>query len=154
GAWVRQSLAEAFDYLHRAAAAGSSKAQTQLMLLGEDPELVALARAGQGGDDIWRRLAATIRPATWTESSERRSVSEAPRIRVAERFISPEICDWRIGKARGRMKPGLMYNGKEAVQLASRNCSDFVFDIVSADVVVTLVRLRVAATTRLPVEVQ
>lgn len=152
GAWIPQSFSDAFAFLSRAAGAGSRNARTQLLLLCEDEALATRARSGEDAPEVWRGLADSISVSTWTTPHPRRAVSEAPRIRVADGFLKPDICDWLVEKARGKLKPALIFDGKVSAPHPMRTNSDYVFDLVAADVVVTLVRLRISATTHLPVQ--
>jgi hypothetical protein len=154
GAWMPQSFGDALAFLSRAAIAGSASARGQLLLLAEDPALAAQARSGADAPEVWRDLASSVRMESWTEPRQRRVMSEQPRIRVVDGFVTPEICAWVIGKARGKLKPALMYNGKDNVPMPMRSNSDFIFDITAADVLISLLRLRIAATTHIPVQAQ
>ena len=151
GAWVEPSWPRAFDLLQAAAERGSARAQRQLVLLAGDRSLAEQIKAGAAlGADTWACLRQSIDFAYWTTPPERRAVCEAPRIRLAEGFTTPEVCDWIIDRARGRLKPALMYDGRETHALDTRTCTDFVFDIVEADLVVLLLRARISNLTKLP----
>jgi hypothetical protein len=151
GAWIEPSWPRAFDLLQAAAERGSERAQRQLVLLAGDRALAEPIKAGAApAPDAWARLRQSIDIAYWITPPERRAVCEAPRIRLAEGFTTPEVCDWIIDRARGRLKPALMYDGRETHALDTRTCTDFVFDIVEADLVVLLLRARISNLTKLP----
>lgn len=128
GVWgVGQSWPAALDYLHRAAALGSAEAAAQLGFIGESPE----------------RFVAFEPPA---------KVCDSPRIWTAERFADPALCAWLIGRGLGRFKPALMRRAStgSSEALASRTCSDFVFDILDGGVVLLLLRIKISRATAIP----
>jgi prolyl 4-hydroxylase len=153
GAWTPQDWPKAFDFLVRAAQGGSALAQGQLLLLATDQDFVRQVRSDPAADpQAWRRLADSFDLQVWvTPPAGRRAMCEKPRIRVVDGFVSPEICAWLVDRAQGKLKPGLMFNGKEFVPMPTRSCSDFCFDILESDLVSLLVRLKISATTKLPV---
>ncbi len=152
GAWMEQSWTGAFDLLVQAAEAGSAMARGQLLLLSADPDLAARVEAEPQADaGAWRRLADSFDLSAWTTPAPRRPLCEKPRIRAVEGFVSPGICVWLIDRARGWLHPGLMYNGRDSVVMETRNCSEFTFDIVASDLIGLLVRVKIAAATKLPI---
>ncbi len=151
GAWMPQDWPAALDYLQQAAERGSVRARGQLVVLAGDRELAGQAASGSHQDaQCWRRLRQSIDIGVWRLPPPRRPLCEAPRIRFAEAFTTPEVCDWLVDRARGKLKPALMFDGNRPAFSASRNNSDFCFDIVEADLVLTLVRERVSALVKLP----
>jgi prolyl 4-hydroxylase len=142
GAWRTQSWEESFELLTIAAEQGEALAQDQLRLLG---------RAVPGERD-WRAMAARISLADWLQPPQRTAICEAPRIRIAKRFLSPAVCDWLIGRARGRLQPAKMIDAVGAAPRfsAERTNSDYIIDIANADVVMMLVRARIAAFIEIP----
>jgi hypothetical protein len=151
GAWTPQSWPQAFDLLMDAAEAGWARARAQLAILTRDSELASAAEAGRGAANVWRRLREAIDLEVWLAEPQRQPLCEAPRIRAAPGFITPQVCDWLVDKCRGRLKPSMMFDGQASNFLATRTCSDFVFDIMAGGVVMVLVRARISAVTRLPV---
>ncbi len=123
----------AFEYMRRAAALGSSRAQRQLRLLATPDGRIDLA--------------------FWFSAPDREVVCEAPRIRFSKHFVPTWVGDWLIEHARGRLSAGTMYSGttRSVGVEASRRCSDYQYEILNADLVLMLVRERIAALTRLPV---
>ncbi len=124
----------ALDLMRRAAAYGSTRAQRQLdQLAGPD-----------GRIDL----------SYWFSPPARDVLCEAPRVRFAKDFAPAWVCDWLIEHARDRLGPGTMYSGatRAASVESSRRCSDYQYEILNADLVLMLVRERVSALTRLPVE--
>ncbi len=150
GAWTTQSWPRAFELLVEAAGKGAASAQGQLLLLAGDRALADRVRAGAEEPEKWRRLADSFSIDAWASSPGRRILLEKPRIRAVDGFVTPEICAWLIERARGKLKPALMYNGKESVRMTTRTNSDFIFDIVESDLISLLIRVRIQAVTKLP----
>lgn len=131
----------ALDLLQRAAECGSEPARGQLRLLSS---------GASGGS--WAEIRAAIDLAPWMAAAPRAPLTEAPRVRQAQAFVPPHVCDWLIGRARGRLRAAMMYDGETKTEWADphRTCSDYQFDILNTDLVVQLVREKIAATTGLP----
>lgn len=130
----------ALDLLQRAAEEGSNRARGQLKLLS------------QGAHGSWAELRESIDLAPWMVAAPRTPLFETPRVRLSERFVAPEVCDWLVGRARGRLRAALMYDGESKTEWVDphRSCSDYQFDILNTDLVVQLVREKIAAVTGLP----
>ena len=145
GIGVPQSWPGALDHLARAARDGSLSARGQLEVLGSD--------RGAPGDDPWAALAASTRISDWTAPCAKRVLNAAPRTVAIDGFLKGGACDWLIGLARGRVKPALVYNpdGSPAVESGARSNSFIEFGILNCDVVVLLIRQRIAATIGAPV---
>lgn len=122
------------ECLERAADRGWELAREQLSFL---------ERVGAGGD-----------PAVLTLASPVRAISESPRIGVVEGFASREICDWLIARARPRVGRALVHDkaiGGGRVEEARSN-SSVAFNVAQSDIVLMLVRARIAATASIPPE--
>jgi len=148
GAFAPQSWAQALDYLARAAERGSVSAQGQLRLLAAGPETaIPVDLAAK-----WADLAHCVDVAAWIAPPERTPLWETPRIRMARNFASLAVCDWLKAAAQDHMRPAMMYDGETKTEAVDphRTCSDYQFDILNTDVVLLLVRARVAELTRLP----
>jgi prolyl 4-hydroxylase len=141
GAWMPQNWNEALDLLQAAAERGSELAQGQLMILSGECS---------AADKSWAALRANVDLKRWLSAPERRAICEAPRIRVAEKFVPVAVCDWLMARGAGRYQRSMMFDGQTSNVLDTRTCSDFKFDIVDADVVLQIVRERIAAITTLP----
>ncbi|MDB5481378.1 MAG: hypothetical protein JWO83_2431 [Caulobacteraceae bacterium] len=142
GAWVAQSWDTALDLLQAAAQLGSRRARGQLRLL-----------AGAKDGDDWSSLRGRIDLAPWLATPGRRVLWETPRVRMSEGFAPAGVGEWIISQVRGRMRQALMYHGdiKEEVVDPHRSCSDFEFDLVGSDLILILIRNRIAAVTGLPI---
>ncbi|MFO1394546.1 MAG: 2OG-Fe(II) oxygenase [Steroidobacteraceae bacterium] len=147
-----QNWSEALDYLQLAAERGSADAQAQLELLCADPDLAASGGGGARDQSDWRRLRETVSVEDWLRPPERQVISESPRIRRMDGFLSSEVCDWLIEKARGQLTRARIYStdGSGAAIATSRTNSETDFNIVQSDLVLILVRARIAVATGLP----
>jgi hypothetical protein len=125
---------------------GSAAARGQLRLLAGEA-------ADSEGLEHWAQVRAAVDLAPWLSPPPRLGLCEAPRIRASKGFIAPAICDWLIERARGRLQPAMMTEGYGARPrlVATRTNSDFIFDILNADVIVVLLRARIEALTKMPV---
>jgi prolyl 4-hydroxylase len=133
---------ECLDHLARAAELGSEASRDELRLL---------AGAAPGSPD-WRALRRAVDVAAWLAPPPKQALSEDPRLRVFENFATPATCDWLIGRARRRLAPARIYDvctGAAAVHHARTN-SETDFNIVECDVVLLLLRARIAVATGLP----
>lgn len=141
GAWVQQSWDAALDLLEAGARLGSRRARGQLRLLA----------GGMDGD--WASLRRRVDLSPWLVTPNRRVLWESPRVRMSEGFAPPGVGEWIIAQVRGRMRQALMYHGdlKQEVVDPHRSCSDFEFDLIGSDLILILVRNRIAAVTGLPI---
>lgn len=151
GAWMPRDWDGALDHLQLAAERGSLRARGQLEVLSGDRQLATeMRRSGGGAENGWGRLREAIDVRLWMTPPERRSLCEAPRIRAADAFVPVEVCEWLIDRARGKFVPAMLFDGTSARFHADRTNSDFAFDVVEGDVVLALIRERIANMTRLP----
>lgn len=151
GAGRPQSWQRAFDRLRLAAEGGHEGARAQLLLLNRDPSLAAAPRDGE----YWKRIHDRLDLAALTAAPAKRSLCDAPRIRVIEGFASPAECDWAIERARPSLKRAVVIDQltgafkphedrtNEAVELG----------LEQMDVVLQILRARIGAATNLPVPV-
>ena len=135
GAGRPQSWDKAFAWLRRAADLGSTSARAQLALL----------ERGTGAID----LPALITP------PPKRSLCDAPRIRAIDGFATPAECDWLMNRARGDLGPAMVLDIRSgrATTHPDRTNKSFEFYLAEMDVVVQILRARIAAATNLPVPV-
>ena len=144
GAGLPQSWAKAVELLAMAADRGSERARGQLRVLAEN--------ATDGAED-WRALSRRIDIGAWLSTPVKRSLSETPRIRMLDDFISEPVCAWLIEVAKGQVTPAQVYDldtGAPRIVEARTN-SALELSIVDLDLVAVLVRARIAAATGLPV---
>jgi prolyl 4-hydroxylase len=100
------------------------------------------------------KIGALDNPSLLAASAPMREVSQSPRIAVLEEFASDDICNWLIAHARSRIGRALVYDkamGGGRVESARSN-SSVVFDLIHSDIVLMLVRARIASTLQIPPE--
>lgn len=124
-----QSWAEGVDRLRRAAQLGSKLAAGQLAALAETGDLE-----------------------TWVAPAERRRLLADPRVAAAGDFLTPALCDWLIGRARGRVAPALVFDPETggSRRESARSNSAFEFAFADLDLAVVAVRARIALTLAVP----
>lgn len=130
-----QSWDRAFEWLRRASDLGSESAKAQLALLSRE----------EGSIDIG--LLITAPP--------KRSLSDAPRIRVIEGFATPAECDWLMARAHGKLGPAMVLDqrtGRETTH-PDRTNKAIELDVPAMDVVIQVLRARIATATNLPLPV-
>lgn len=135
GLGVPPDWRRAMELLGRAADLGFEPAREQIALL-----------AGSSADRA-------IDIAAWLNAPRPRVLSEGPAILAIDGFLSPEVCDWMIARAEALVEPALVYDHatgsgrRESV----RTNTAAVFDLEKMDVVLALVRERIARAAGLPV---
>lgn len=134
------NIGRALDHLQRAARRGWAPARRELQFL-----------ARRDGAE-WAILRRSIDVAAWVQAPPPRVVSAAPRIAVFEGFASPAECDWLIGLARGSLRRARIYSRDTGGHAAadSRTNSEADYTVTHADVVLALIRARMAAATGCP----
>jgi len=152
GAWTSQSWPEALALLQRAAEGGAADARAQLVMIAGDQSLADRARRGDDVPDLWRRLRESVDLEQWIMPPPPRQVWDWPKIWTAENFATPEICAWLVSRGKGKLRPGMMFNGQRPVFLASRTCSDFAFTLLEGGVLLLLLRIRISLATTLNIE--
>jgi prolyl 4-hydroxylase len=81
-------------------------------------------------------------------------VSESPWIAGVKNFATAEVCDWLIARARSRLRPARIYDEEAGEHRASsgRTNSLAPFRRPERDIIVAILRARVAAVTQLSVQ--
>lgn len=127
-----QDWTEALRRLHQAVAAGHPAALTQKALLAP------------GGGDV--DIQAWLTPPTWIVVSDRPHVLSLPA------FVSPEICEHIIGQATPGLARAQVYDPATGLGRVDRHRSNsaFAFNLESTDLVLVLLRERIARTAGLP----
>lgn len=141
GRFLPQDWTAALDALLRAAEADEPRSRRQLRLLARDDE-----------SSDWAGLRARIDIPALTRAPVGKPLSASPRIRTFERFLSPSECAWLIERARGRIKPARIYDGGSggAAESNQRSNSACEFHLVETDVVMAVIRARIAAVSGIP----
>lgn len=137
GAGLAQNWSMALDCVAASAERDWRPAQDELRLLA----------ASSGAD--WRKLRDAIDIDALLEPGKLRSVHAAPRISVAEKFLSPELCDWLIARAAPKIARARTFNAAGGAVEDSRNNSAAEFNFAEIDIVLALIRARIAALTGL-----
>lgn len=138
GAGLPQSWPMALDCLHQSAERGWQQGQEELRLL-----------AGSRSD-AWKSLRDSIDIDALLKPAQMRVVHERPRVVVAEKFLSPEMCDWLIVRAKPKIGRAQVFDANaEAKVHRGRNNSATDFNIVETDLVLALIRARIASATGL-----
>lgn len=151
GVTMPQDWNMSLNCLRLAAERGWQPARDQLVILSSDRALAD--RAATSTDiDVWKRLSEAVEVAAWITPPRKIIVSEEPRVRRIEGFASPRVCQWIIGRAQGRLVRAHIYGSKDGgPQLSgTRTNTETDFNIVEADLVLLLLRARIAEATDLP----
>lgn len=121
----------ALERLRRAAELGHATAAESLTLLEAEP----------GGLEAWFRPTAP------------RRVSEQPHVLLVDGFVSPAICDWLRARAEPHLTRAEIYDPVSGAGRPDpvRTNTAFAFDLAATDVVLVLVRERIARLAGLPV---
>ena len=152
GAWTSQSWPESLALLQRAAEGGAGDARAQLIMLAVDQTLADKARRRADVPALWQRLRESIDLEKWIVPARPRQVWDWPKIWTVENFATPELCAWLVSRGKDKLRPSMMFDGRKAIFLASRNCSDFAFTLVEGGVVLLLLRIRISLATGLAIE--
>jgi hypothetical protein len=130
----------ALDHLARAAELGWDPAMRELQLLARD-----------SGSDC-AALRRKVDVASWRSTPPARVLFSKPRIVVVERFAAADECQWLIGRAGSGLTRAKVYRGSSTPQVAeTRTNREMSFTIFNADVVLSLIRDRIAASSGAPV---
>lgn len=126
-----QDWGAAMKHLSRAAEAGHARSKAQLALL---------QRNGK------------FDPAAWISTRPVRMQFESPRVGIIENFLSPEMCAWLIESGRPKLAPASIKDtyGAERASVGRTNSAAYM-PLFSSDVVVQVVRMRVAAALKVAV---
>lgn len=144
-----QSWSDALIHLKRAAALGHRIAQAEIAgLSGNWGRAKALLTGGPASAEVDLPHDA-IDLASWLRVPAPRLDFASPRIFTIPRFLSPGICDWLIERARPNLQRVQTFNpgtgGPQVVE--ARNHSCFGFNVARSDVVIAIVRARMAQVT-------
>lgn len=120
--------------------------------LGWDPALRELQLLARHSDSDPAALRRKVDLASWRSTSAARVMFEKPRIVVVERFATADECQWLIGRAGSGLMRAKVYRGSSTPQVAqTRTNREMSFTIFKADVVLSLIRDRIAVASGAPV---
>lgn len=133
-------------YLGRAAEAGSAHAKEQWSLLSMPDDPLAAAAASWGDPAVLER---------WLQPPPRVPICEAPRIRSVAAFIPSAWCRWLIAAAEPRLCRARVYDERTGAGILDpgRTGREAEFGILEADLILLLVRARIAAAAGVPTAV-
>jgi prolyl 4-hydroxylase len=140
GVGQARNVDAALDNLARAAQLGWTPALRELQLLARNTrtDVAALRR--------------NIDVASLRSAPGARVAFEKPRIAVFERFATAEECQWLIGRAGSGLQRAKVYRGSATARVAeTRTNREMSLTIFNADVVLSLIRDRIAAACGAPV---
>ena len=143
GVGFPQNWQTALDGLQHSAELGWEASQRELALL---------AGTQYENGSNWKRLREQVDIEGWIAAPSPRQLRASPRIFAADGFASPAVCNWLIGLARPRLKAATTYDPTTGVkqQESGRTSSDCHLILPYGDLVLLLVRARLADLIRLP----
>src|SRR5688572_26484628 len=141
GVGQARNVDAALDHLVRAAQLGWDPAWRELELLARDSASDPMA------------LRRKVDLAAWRSPASGRIAFDKPRIVTFEKFATVEESRWLIARAdAGGLQRAKVYRQSSTAQVAeTRTNREMAFTIFNADVVLSLIRDRIAAATRAPV---
>lgn len=141
GLGVAQDWGRATALLGRAAHLGFEPARDQIMLLSERPPA-----------EDWGAAAHAIDIAGWLNAPRPRVLSDGPAILAIDGFLPPAVCDGLIARAEAMVEPALVYDPEtgEGRRESVRTNRAAQFDLEKMDVLLALVRERIARAAGLP----
>lgn len=130
-----RDVGKALDLLQQAADLGFEPSQRELQFLAR----------GTGTD--WRALRRQVDIGEWTGARPLRIVSSSPKIGVIDGFATPAECEWLIERGRRNLQRAKVYRRDAAghAEVDNRTNTESDFTVVNADLVLGLVRDRIAA---------
>jgi prolyl 4-hydroxylase len=142
GAYVRRDWPGALQLLGQAAAAGDASARGQLTSLQPDGAATA----------DWPEMAARVPLDFWQTAASETALH--PNVRRVSALAPPAVCDWLIGRARGRLQPALVYDSVSHSNLLHemRTNTMALFNYSTLDVVQFLLQARMALTCGYPMQ--
>jgi len=148
GAARPQNWEGALDRLHQAAEAGSTAARGQLAVLGERG--TEEGAASYEGD--WSTVRKKLSVERLLAPPPRDKLSGAPLIAAFRGFASGPECDWAVMRARSRLERAAVFHSKSGGQTYAsvRDNSGFGFDLPDMDLVLEVLRARMARAIRIP----
>ena len=150
GAGRPQSWERALDRLQQAASAGLISAQGQLLTLSER----GAAETRESQD--WAAIRTAISVERLLAIPARQMLSDAPRIVAYGGFATAAECRWVMARASERLTPAEVIRsgaGDQTTYESVRDNSAIVFLLPQMDVVLEVLRGRIAAATHLPVPI-
>jgi prolyl 4-hydroxylase len=151
---VARDWRAALDHLQRSAELGLPLAQATLAALAGDWPLARNLVVGENSCFAdWASLRSSIDMIALLAVPRPSIVSASPRIATIEGFASPEVCDWLIARARGKLAPAKVYDPATGGPRSEtvRTNSEYHFRRDESDLALLCVRARMAKAVELPV---
>lgn len=139
----------AVDFLLKAAQRGDAGTRTQLGVLSGE---TALHGGAPGSDNRLKAAARTIDLKAWLTPPTPEAPHETPRVRVFHDFVAPEVLAWIRSRAEGRLDALRVYDatGGGVRTDEIRTSRGTGFGLLETDLVISIVRARMAAACGLP----
>lgn len=130
----------ALDHVRDAAERGLPLARAELRLLARDPD-----------SEDWSALRNRIDANDYSSAPPCQDISKAPHISALENCAPPEICDWLIAQAAPRLGRAQVYDPGTGLgrHEGARSNSAAQFNLVQSDIVLMMLRARIAASAGL-----
>ena len=154
GYGVAQSYQRAVDYLFAAAEKGSVSAGSELAALAGEWSLAQdIVHGATPAPETWPRLRHSIDLPALLKVPEPRILSASPRIATVEGFAPAAACAWIIEATRSKLVPARVYDADTggARQASVRTNREHHYSIADSDMVLALIRSRIARVTGLQV---
>ena len=144
---------QAFDALQLAAEQGSEAAAKQVLLLADSSEDPIMPGGIEPG--FWRTTRSRINLERLLDCPQRTTVRESPRIRLIEGFASASECRWVIEASRADLGRAEVFDHASGslIKDPARNNSAVSLMFSQMDVVIEILRTRIATATKVPVQV-
>jgi prolyl 4-hydroxylase len=141
---------QALDWLRRSAEAGWQPSQRQLLALCDDRELAR--RCVTGTTPPWRALAAAVQLQRWRQAPPAQVKSAEPRVSAFTDLLRPELCEFFISLAVGRLGPAKVYDPvqRQDIVVAHRSNTIANFDVHNVELAHVLLQARMAAACGMP----
>jgi len=153
GVGFRQDWGAALAALQHSAELGWQPAQQEIEFLAREFRRAKTPSPATSGVRDWGALLQAVDFADWLQPAHVQMVSLEPRIAIVKNFASRAICERLIELARPRLKAAQTYDPESGnTQYEStRTNSDCQLLLPCGDLVLALVRARIAALIRIPV---
>ncbi len=153
GVGQAQSWKTALDLLLQAAQVGSTLAQDTIACTTSKQHLAADAMRTRSSDsDLWRSLTQAVDLTPFFRSPPPHVVSATPRIAVSRGFLPPGVCNWLIARAKPNLMSATVYDRDTGGLIVdpNRNNRAAIFPLVLSDLILLLVRERIASVIDRP----
>jgi prolyl 4-hydroxylase len=153
GLGVPQSWPGALQWMGRAAELGHRRAQAELAAMCGDWRLAReIAQGRILPQEQCRHLGRSIDLSDLLKVPDVQIASIAPRIALVGKFLSPEVCDWIIDAARPTLQSAQVVDNQTGAARTApiRDNSESSMEVGGSDLVLALVRARIAVLTGLP----